>query len=699
MIRKSIFGLIICVSLVPLFARNAVAWWSFDESRGNLIKDISSGEEDEIRGNYWLENGVKGSCLKLDGYTTHILRKAEKAPELEGSFTIEAWVAPQTYPWNWTAIVDRERGHRKGFFFGLDARGYVGLGVVPKSDGEWIKCVSENNIEPLVWSHIAATYHESGKIELYINGNKNGEYTAKKWLGSIKSPDNIDLWIGRSHRKMYPEGTEREPSRNQLSNMIFDGLIDEVKIYDYALDGKQIKKKYKTVKPDNLQPLNWRQFPKGGATSQEFGAYYTKLNYDETWDRLWRMGDNSDIVVTFEKPIRVVFWRGINYAASYVTENEIWMGDQSLECGSSMGCNEHMSDKQCRYARVRLLENNDARVIVHWRYALADIKYQIANKNALTNWGDWADEYFVIYPDGVVVRHQVLWSSNFGEALNTADEPEDGESWHQFQETILFNQPGTWPQDNVDPVEPLTVATMKGETYTCKWGGNIELSEEEIVNHEVVKDATIQMTNLKSKYKPFIIFEPGSIIAPWVDEELPIWNHWPVAQLPSDGRWTPSNDRPSHTSLSCGVPVVHEGEGNSHVAVMLYGLTESSIKNLVPLARSWNYPPDLKVIEGDITYMNYDKYQRAYILQCNNKADMVQIELAGTADNPIVNPVIILKDWGESKVKVNINSNETEALKDFRSGYTKGKKSKDLIVWLKDRSQKTRRFNFIPVTN
>ena len=64
---------------------------------------------------------------------------------------------------------------------------------------------------------------------------------------------------------------------------------------------------------------------------RRFGAFLTTLKYDEAWDNLWRIGDLSDIVVTFEDPVRIVFWHGINYAASYVTENEIWMGDQSLE--------------------------------------------------------------------------------------------------------------------------------------------------------------------------------------------------------------------------------------------------------------------------------------------------------------------------------------------------------------------------------
>jgi beta-fructofuranosidase len=130
-----------------------MAWWSFDEGEGRSVKDRVSGEADEIRGNYWYAEGVSGSCLKLDGYTTHVVRSRGKAPRLGDDFTVEAWVAPQTYPWNWAGIVDQEKDHKEGFFFGVSANGNVGLGVAAMSDGQWVMCVSKEKIELLKWSY------------------------------------------------------------------------------------------------------------------------------------------------------------------------------------------------------------------------------------------------------------------------------------------------------------------------------------------------------------------------------------------------------------------------------------------------------------------------------------------------------------------------------------------------------------------
>lgn len=260
----------------------------------------------------------------------------------------------------------------------------------------------------------------------------------------------------------------------------------------------------------------------------------------------------------------------------------------------------------------------------------------------------------------------------------------------------MFNQPGTRPEDNVE-MAALTVATMEGESYTCMWGEDSEFEEEEIVELEVVKEATIQMTNLKSKYKPFIIFEPGVVIAPWIGEDYSFWNHWPVSQLPSDGRVAPAADRPSHTSFSCGAPVVHEGEGDSHIAVMLYGLTKSRIEALVPLARSWNYPARLTIISGDVESKGYDKFQRAYVLECKDSACRVELNVSGREDSPIVNPVFVFKGWGQREVSAKVSGEEFEEGENYRAGYEKKIDGIDLVLWFEGESEETETLLISPV--
>ena len=96
---------------------------------------------------------------------------------------------------------------------------------------------------------------------------------------------------------------------------------------------------------------------------------------------MWRSGDYPDVAVKFDElPVSIIYWRGTNYGPSYLTENNKWMSDQSSETGTEYGCAEHMADKQNRYSHVRIIENTPARILVHWRYASADITYQLSEE-------------------------------------------------------------------------------------------------------------------------------------------------------------------------------------------------------------------------------------------------------------------------------------------------------------------------------
>ena len=157
-----------------------------------------------------------------------------------------------------------------------------------------------------------------------------------------------------------------------------------------------------------------------------------------------RTSDNPDITVRFDTlPTSIVFWQATSYAPTWVTENNIWMGDQSAEVGGPWGCAEHMSDKEQRHSYVRIVENTPARVLIHWRYSCADIAYIFDRSD------NWSDEYITIYPDGTSIRKVEFHGD---------EEP----TWHEPQ---LFSQAGTGPLDNID-IKAVTVANLSGDLQT-----------------------------------------------------------------------------------------------------------------------------------------------------------------------------------------------------------------------------------------
>jgi len=124
-----------------------------------------------------------------------------------------------------------------------------------------------------------------------------------------------------------------------------------------------------------------------GSSQGPFGPFYTRLKFYPQWDATWRVSDLADVVVRFDSlPIRFVFWRGTSYVPHWVTENGIWYNNEFNETWTGVkGCGEPMSDKQCRYSHVRVIESTDARAVVHWRYALADVFYTIARTDPATD--------------------------------------------------------------------------------------------------------------------------------------------------------------------------------------------------------------------------------------------------------------------------------------------------------------------------
>jgi hypothetical protein len=660
-----------CVSAAE---QNPAVWWAFDGNASNVASEVVSGSKGNITGYAKRVQGVRGSALKFDGFTTQVIHNTDIRVNIQNGFSVEAWIAPQEYSWNWTGIVDQENDHREGFSFGINHIGQVGLALA--IDGKWHTLLSNPSVPLLKWTHVAAIYDPASGMVVYINGQQSGSNTIK----GNATPSETDLWIGMSHTRQWPALTEREVSKIRTP-MVFDGLIDEVKLYSKGLDAKAVMAVFQAAVPENPQPLQYRKMPSGPEGSGAFGAYYTRLTYCEEWDRLWRVSDHPDIVVRFdESPTKVVFWRGTGYMPAWVTENDRWVCDQGPEIFKGQ-CFEHMSDKQCRFSHVRIIENTPARVLIHWRTALPNVKYEFTNVDPETGWGPWGDDYYYIYPDGVCVRYQRAWGSNI----------------HEFQQSEVLCQPGTKPQDVME-VEAITVMDMNGDTNTFSW----ETAYGKRLPAEKKVNGPIQITNLKSRNHHYVIGESGAYFRPFTFgaregySNFPNWNHWPVAQVPSDGRVAPAPDRPSSSCPGTLYPIRHKGEGVQQYVRNLYGMTDKHPKQLAVLARSWNNPPRLKLHSESFSSEGYEKNQRAYTLTYTGKGKPAPLtfDIQASDESPVVNLAFVIKKWGDHKALLTLNDQAVPEGKEFRVGYRRRLEGVDLIVWIRIESAKPVKVSF-----
>jgi hypothetical protein len=694
--RLVLFALLISVTH-PLMAaeEGLVGWWKFDDIRTErrelemvrgetflpkevfgFVKNSVNNNESDLNGKFFKQvKGVRGGAVLLDGNTAFIEVNEDDVPRITGDFSVEAWIALGAYPNNLCPIVDNQRdpaeGYFNGYFFGLDALGRLILRIA--TDGRDEEVVGTKTIPLYTWTQISGTYSSENGMKIYVNGQ----------LASSKKPNHeftpsqewVNILIGKSRARQRPYGTIR-PYGTQPFDMFYDGLVDELKVYDTELSAQAVKKSYSALKTNAAPELPERKMPTGPLKSGVFAAINTNLKFYEAYDALWHVDKGCDVVVRFDEyPCEFVFWKGANYQAHLVTEKGYWFNNGFNEGWNEHGSCEPMSDKQARHSVVKVLENNEARIVVQWRYALVDNWYQFAFFDPATGRGDWTNETYYIYPDMVAVREDVL--------LSNAPRAE-----HEWQESMVVPGPGQAPADLLE-YAALTLGNDKGEFHTYSW-------EHKTPPHlpPLPKNPNIQLVNMKSKYKPFSILRPQD--DPSIDiysgeirrqiSVFPWWNHWPVAQKPTDGRWAMFADRPSHSSLSHWFWEAYDMTDRSMTKLMLTGMTDKTAEQLLPLARSWYSPPQIK--KSANLKARYDQAQRAYILSVENESMNIEFNIVASKESPVVNPAFVIRDWGNKDLSLKINGREISRGKNFRYGRVDKLESSDLVVWIRYESMK-----------
>ncbi|MCU0783409.1 MAG: LamG domain-containing protein, partial [Verrucomicrobia bacterium] len=611
--------------------------WRFDEAAGDRTVESITGEPSDIAGHKSLwRKGVSGTCLQFDDYT----------------LTLEGWFAIGAYPWNWAPIV--QQGDDTGYFLGVDGHGRAGFKL--KVGDTWQELVATNVLDRFHWHHAAGTYDPEnvrGAMSLYLDG----KLVATRPVGAAgitTVPEPIQIGKGKPRRPVDPVRAS-----TFTASYSFDGLIDEVRIYDQALTPEQIAAScQKFLPPPDLEAapdMDRRALPQFN-TGGRFGAHYTRLKFYDVWDNLWRVGPYADVVVGFDQsPAKFVFWRGAGHIPMLVNEADQWYSNEFNET---------------------VIENTPARVVVQWRFPLVDVRHVIANYHPETGWGDWSDWYYYIYPDGVAVKTMQLWT--------------DGPRNHEWHESMAILGPNQHPEQVLETDPALILADLEGNPESVR-GYSWKQGPPKVD----FRNQKIHVVNYRAQYDPFTIgdFTGGNVYGgertPY--SVFPSWNHWPVAQIPSDGRYASFPDRAAHSSLThVFLPDFRAESGDRpfQEKLLMEGMSKLGAQELAPLARSWLQAPEIESLADcrDQGYpesvRGYDPAQRAYVLSATGAAPSFRI--AASAARPIVNPCFVVRNWNcEDLAQGEINSETQSGGPKLRQGIVRDPNGKSsLVVWL-----------------
>lgn len=482
---------------------------------------------------------------------------------------------------------------------------------------------------------------------------------------------------------------------------------------DIALDEKYPPGKFSELvietAPGNLEPGRYRAeftVTSGGETVfqeekwivvqrapkpvTEFGAYEANLSYLGTvlsydaekeqwsklkWEDLWLRGPDNDIVVAFPNGNRFVFWRGSSNVPFWASRDNVGLTYEWMEAawgrGGLVDCIEPLQDKKCRYSRPYIVSSTPARVVIHWRYALADFEYTIADE-------EWGDEDYVFYPDGFGARKAV------GHFLPM--------SWHEAQEFIVLTPAGVNPFD-IFPIFPeyaVTLMSPDGNTREDmrfpQPNGKWEKNAPAVIRVRYSKRDPSTPIMAFRKFDHFVSqYDGWKVDGRYISPSY--WGvHWPVTRNYPTTRNAPPMWRESaaHASLT-GIESFPDRRKTIDRSLeivewtWLIGNTDMSDAQLLKQAANWINPVPLKVLSGG-SGGDYDPGQRGYVVT-GNPGETVSVQLGGAPDSSIPNLVLIIENYGNLKPKVWLNGKKAPETA-FKFGVEKSWTKTVGVLWM-----------------
>jgi len=211
---------------IETLEQNLVACWHFDEGSGSTAYDSSGNNNDgTIYGASWTA-GVNGTALDYDGNDgVHI----NDDSSLDGfsKLTILAWAKPHNHEGgNMGYVVGKYEEH---YAVRCPYRiwAYEGDWIVELGDGSDYYIARSPIIMDEQWYHLVLWW-DGTELKLFVNGNETDSAPANTFLYN----NNEYLRFGE-----------------RVDDGFFDGIIDEVSIYNYALTADEILALYQQYAP------------------------------------------------------------------------------------------------------------------------------------------------------------------------------------------------------------------------------------------------------------------------------------------------------------------------------------------------------------------------------------------------------------------------------------------------------------------
>ncbi|MFI7701790.1 LamG-like jellyroll fold domain-containing protein [Nonomuraea sp. NPDC049480] len=202
----------------PPTNQGLVAAYGMNEGTGSTIADASAtGNSGTLTNTTWSATGKYGSALSFNGTSSWVTVGDSPSLRLTTGMTLQAWIRPTTVN-SWRTVIMKQYTGDLAYVLSAGSDNNRPHTVI-HTTGE-VGTGGTASLPLDTWSHLTATY-DGTTLRLYVNGTQISQRTAG---GPIRT-DNGVLRIGG----------------NSLWGEHFNGLIDEVRIYNRALTDAEIQ--------------------------------------------------------------------------------------------------------------------------------------------------------------------------------------------------------------------------------------------------------------------------------------------------------------------------------------------------------------------------------------------------------------------------------------------------------------------------
>lgn len=227
-----------------------IHWWALDDNNDDSAGDIPFGT---LRGTYgagWNGSDPNDKSIVFDGSGEYLSTyPILQAIPTTGTFSISAWINPRVLdrtrfnfvnPFDFSTIISQVGGREIAGDFGLHVleNGTIQFWRRPSAWNSSVDVVTSgaNVISTNRWTHVVAVYGATdggGNMSLYVNGELVSNTVSVGNYRAVEPRPDTDLTMTRlGSAELLTDGARRNP---------FNGSIDEVMVFDYALSSEEVR--------------------------------------------------------------------------------------------------------------------------------------------------------------------------------------------------------------------------------------------------------------------------------------------------------------------------------------------------------------------------------------------------------------------------------------------------------------------------